>query len=89
MTCYSIKPIDRISVKGYRYLILILVQIWVKNVSVEHSVSMLVSRQKPLDNAKQSAIDPLKTASKRAIQKAAESIAALIGNKITNKITEN
>ena len=50
---------------------------------------MLVPRQKPLDNAKQSAIDPLKTASKRAIQKAAESIAALIGNKITNKITEN
>ena len=64
-------------------------QIWVKNLSGEYSVGLLAARQKLLDNAKQSAIDPLKIVSKRALQKAAESTAALIGNKVTNKIIEN
>ena len=38
--------------------------------------------QKPLDYAKQSAADALKTSSKRAIQKTAEKI----GNEITDKM---
>ena len=40
--------------------------------------------QKILDQAKQSATDPLKTASKRAIQKIAEATGDLIGNKIAD-----
>ena len=36
--------------------------------------------QKPLDHAKQPAIDVLKTASKTAIQKTAEATCDLIGN---------
>ena len=43
--------------------------------------------QKLLDHAKQSAIDVLKTSSKRAIQKTAEATDDLIGNKIADKIT--
>ena len=42
--------------------------------------------QKRLDHAKQSAIDTLKISSKRLIQKTAETICDLIGNKIGNKI---
>ena len=38
--------------------------------------------QKPLDHAKQSATDALGTASKRAIQKTAETTGDLISNKI-------
>ena len=43
--------------------------------------------QKPLDSAKKSTTDAVKTASKRSIQKTAEATADLIGNKIANKIT--
>ena len=43
--------------------------------------------QKLLDSAKQSIADAIKTASKRAIQKTAESIGNLICNKIPDKIT--
>ena len=43
--------------------------------------------QKLLDNAKKSATDAIKTASKRAIQKTAEATGDLIGNKIADKIT--
>ena len=43
--------------------------------------------QKLLDHAKQSATDALKTASKRAIQKAAEGTSDLIRNEITDKNT--
>ena len=43
--------------------------------------------QEPLDHAKQSARDVLKTASKRTIQETAEVTGDLIGNKIANKIT--
>ena len=43
--------------------------------------------QKPLDSAKKSAIDAIKTASKRAIQKTAEATGDLIRNKIADKIT--
>ena len=43
--------------------------------------------QKLLDHVKQSATDPLKTDSKRAIQKTAEATDDLVGNKIADKIT--
>ena len=42
--------------------------------------------QKRLDHVKQSAIDALKTASRRAIQKIAETTGDLIGNKVADKI---
>ena len=43
--------------------------------------------QKLLDSAKKSTTDAIKTASKRAIQKAAEATGDLIGNKTADKIT--
>ena len=43
--------------------------------------------KKLLDNAKKSATDAIKTASKRAIQKAAEATGDLICNKIADEIT--
>ena len=42
--------------------------------------------QKRLYSTKKSATDPIKTASKRAIQKTAEATSDLIGNKIADKI---
>ena len=42
--------------------------------------------QKLVDTAKKSAIDAIKTASKRAMQKTAEATGDLIGNKIADKI---
>ena len=44
--------------------------------------------QKLIDHAKKSAPDVRKTASKRAIQKTAEGIVSLIGNKNADKITQ-
>ena len=43
--------------------------------------------QKPLDSAKKSSTDAIKTASKREIQKTAEATGDLIGNKTNDKIT--
>ena len=43
--------------------------------------------QKLLDSAKKSTTDAIKTASKRAIQKTAETTGDLIGNKIADKRT--
>ena len=43
--------------------------------------------QKPVDNAKKSRTDAIKTDSKRAIQKTAEATVDLIGNKNVDKIT--
>ena len=43
--------------------------------------------QKPLDSAKKSTTDAIKTASKREIQKTAEATSDLIANKIADKIT--
>ena len=45
--------------------------------------------KKHLDYAKQSAIDALKTISKRAIQKTAEATGDFIGDKIANKIIKS
>ena len=43
--------------------------------------------QKPLDSAKKSATDAIRTAAKKTIQKTAEATGDLIGNKIADKIT--
>ena len=73
---YSIEP--RIYVKGYGFLC------FAKNMgkSLNNKYG-----QKPLDSAKKSTTDAIKTASKRAIQKTAEVTGDLIGNKIVDKIT--
>ena len=71
MTRYSIKPRDRIFLPGFGFLSF--ARIIGKNVGIiiSKSVSGKYS-QKLLDHAKQSATNALKTASKRAIHKAAE-----------------
>ena len=75
---YSIKPRDRIYVKGYGFLS------FAKNMGKSLSSKY---GQKLLDSAKKSTTDAIKTASKRAIQKTAEATGDLIGNKIADKIT--
>ena len=71
---YSIDPRDRIYVKGYGFL------------SFAKSLSSKFG-QKLLDSAKKSTTDAIRTASKKVIQKTAEAIGDLIGNKIADKIT--
>ena len=71
---YSIEPRGRIYVKEYGFLSFSL------NLSNKHG-------QKLLDSTKKSAADAIKTASKRAIQKTAETAGDLISNKIADKIT--
>ena len=75
---YSIEPRDRIYVKGYGFLS------FAKNMGKSLSNKY---GQKLLDSAKKSATDPIKIASKRAIQKTAEATGDFIGNKIADKIT--
>ena len=75
---YSVKPRDRIYVKGYWFLPF--AKSMGKSLSSKYG-------QKILDGAKKSTTDAIKTASKRAIQKTAEATGDLIGNKIVNKIT--
>ena len=82
---YSLEPRDRIYVKGCGFLS------FAKNMGthankVAKSLSNKYS-QKPLDSAKTSTTDAIKTASKRAIQKTTEAIGDLIGNKIADKIS--
>ena len=75
---YSIEPRGRIYVKGYGFL------------SFAENMGKSLSNtygQKPLDSAKKSTTDAIKTASKRAIQKNRRSNCDLIGNKIADKIT--
>ena len=75
---YSIEPRNRIYVKQYGFL------------SFAKSMSKNLSNkygQKLLDSAKKYTTDAIKTASKRAIQKAAEATGDLIGNKTVDKIT--
>ena len=75
---YSIEPRNRIYVKRYGFL------------SFAKSMSKNLSNkygQKLLDSAKKYTTDAIKTASKRAIQKAAEATGDLIGKKIADKIT--
>ena len=75
---YSIKPRDRIYVKGYGFLS------FAKN--MDKSLSDKYG-QKLFDSAEKSTTDAIKTASKRAILKTAEATGDLIGNKIADKIT--
>ena len=75
---YSIESRDRVYVKGYGFL------------SFDKNMGKSLSNkygQRLIDSAKKSATDPIKIASKRAIQKPAEKTGDLIGNKIANKIT--
>ena len=71
---YSLEPRDRIYVKGYGFM------------SFARSMSNKYGK-KLIDTTKKSATDPIKTASKRAIQITAEATGDLIGNKIGDKIT--
>ena len=58
-----------------------------KNLSNRYSQGMLSMPQKLLNRAKKSTTDALKSDSKRAIQKTAESTSDLVSNKTANKIT--
>ena len=71
---YSIEPRDRVYVKGYGFM------------SFAGSMSNKYGK-KLVDKAKKSAIDAIKTASKRARQKTAEVRGDLVRNKIADKIT--
>ena len=71
---YSIEPRERY-VKGYAFLS------FAKNIGTNISSSY---SQKLVDSAKKSAIDAIKTASKRAIQKTADATGDLIRNKISD-----
>ena len=75
---YSIEPRDIMYMKGHGFLS------FVKNMGKRLSNKY---SQKPLDSAKKSTTDAIKTASKSAIQKTAEVTIDLIGHKITDKIT--
>ena len=82
---YSIEPRDRIYVKWYGFLS------FAKNAGTHATkVAKNLSNkrsQKLINSAKKSTTDPIKTASKRAIQKTAEATSDLIGNKIASNIT--
>ena len=71
---YSIEPKDRIYVKGYGFMS------FTKKIGNKYS-------QKSFDTARKSTAEPIKTASKRAVQKIAEATGDLIGNKNADKIT--
>ena len=73
---YSIKPRDRIYVKGYGFLS------FSKNMGRNLSNNTV-----KIDSAKESTTNAIKTASKKAIQNTAEATGELIDNKIPDKIT--
>ena len=77
---YSIEPRDGIYVKGYGFFS------FAKNMGKSLSNKY---GQKLLDTAKKSATDSIKTASKIAIEKAAEATSNLIDNEIAYKITSD
>ena len=79
MMRYSVQPRDRI----FEYFCLLLKNIG-NNISKDLSGKY---SQKCIDRAKQSAADALKTTSKRAIQKIAETAGDLVGNETANKST--
>ena len=83
---YSVQQRDRILVKDFGFLSFPRNMDKVVGKNINKSLSSKYN-QKLLDHAKQSAIDVLKTSSKRAIQKTAEATDDLIGNKIADKIT--
>ena len=71
---YSIKPRDRIYVKGYGFMS------FARRMSNKYG-------NKLVDTAKISATDAIKTGSKRAIQKTAEATGDMVGNRIADRIT--
>ena len=71
---YSVKPRDRVYVKGYGFM------------SFARSMNNKYGKQL-VDTAKKVATDAIKTASKRALQKTAEGTGDLVGSKIADKIT--
>ena len=81
---YSIEPKNKIYVKGYGFLYFAKTM-GTHATKVGKNLSNKYS-QKPLDTAKKSTTDAIKTASKRAIQKTAEATGDLISNKIADKI---
>ena len=81
MTHYSVQPRDQIFVKVMDFCLLLEIQ----GKNVGKTLSSKYS-QKLLDHAKQPATYALKIASKSAIQKTAEAIGDLIGNKIAGRI---
>ena len=86
MQLYLVHPRGRIFVKGYVFLFFFARNIDKNVKNISQNLRSKYS-QEPLDHAKQSARDVLKTASKRTIQETAEVTGDLIGNKIANKIT--
>ena len=74
---YSVESRDRIYVKGYGFLS------FAKNTGKTRNKY----GQRLLKSAKKLTPDAIKTASKRAIQKTAETTGGLISNKIADKIT--
>ena len=76
---YSIEPRDRIHVKEYGFLS------FAKNIG--KNISNKYSK-KLFHNAKISATEAIKIASKRAIQKTSETTDDLVCSKIANKITK-
>ena len=86
---YSIKPRDRIYVKGYGFWSFAKNMGKVLNNKCAATSATNIG-QKLLDSAKKSITDAIKTASKRAIQKTSEETSDLIGNKdLPNDETEN
>ena len=75
---YSIEPSERRYVKGYGFLSF--AKNIGKNLSNKHGQNLV-------DSAKKSATDALKTASKKAILKTADTTGDLVGNQIAHKIT--
>ena len=82
---YSIESRDRIYLKGYRFLSFAKSMVTYATKVAKNLSNKYV--EKRLDSAKRSTTDAIKTASERAIQKTAEAIDDLIGNKIAAKIT--
>ena len=81
MTRYAVQSRDQIFVKSYGFLSFARIMGNIsKHLSSKYS-------QKLLDHAKQYATDAFKTASKRVIQKTAETTGDLIGKKVADKIT--
>ena len=75
---YSIEPKDRIYVKGYGLLS------FAKNMDTQLSSKY---GQKLFDSVKKLTTHVIKAASKRAVQKTAETTGDLIGNRVADKIT--
>ena len=74
MNRYSIEPRDRVFVAGYGFSSFAgkIGKNLGKNLSGKYNRCMLAAQQNLLDHAKQSALDDLKSTSKRLIQKTAE-----------------